>query len=255
MYSTPWVVSQLKQYSLLFIFLLCFANPSQAQSPNEVTKEYINTPLKNSKINKEVWSKISKGVNYNNKPKPKPKPKPRPDPNLNTPDPVVLDTPDVDIPEVDFKPFAIAILIVLVVCIVGFIIFRIMSGGFGVKNEKVKRPEDYTLEDIEENLHDVDVEAFLKDALNRQDYKLAIRLYFLAILKELSIKGFITWKRDKTNGHFLSEMRRSKHPYYQSFRDITRIFEYAWYSEKDFEGNDFENVRPEFRNMLETVSK
>ena len=60
----------------------------------------------------------------------------------------------------------------------------------------------------------------------------------------------ITWKKDKTNGHYMNEMRRSNHPKLQEFRSVTRVFEYVWYSDTQFDGGKFEEVRTDFKSLL-----
>ena len=54
-------------------------------------------------------------------------------------------------------------------------------------------------EKIEENIHESDLDKFIKQAESEEKYNLAIRLYYLAIIKELSLGKLIKWKRNKTN--------------------------------------------------------
>lgn len=141
----------------------------------------------------------------------------------------------------------------LVILVLSFIAFKLVAGGLNINNKKVKLGDKiYSIEDIEEQLHDVNVEAFLNQALQQQDFRLAIRLYYLAILKELSIAGKIQWKKDKTNGVYLREMRG--HPQQALFRKTTYIYEYVWFNEDEpFATKEFEEVRPIFKKMLTTA--
>jgi hypothetical protein len=141
----------------------------------------------------------------------------------------------------------------LVILVLSFIAFRLVTGGMNLNNKKVKLGDEvYSIEDIEEKLHEVDVEAFLEQAIAQQDYRLGIRLYYLAILKELSLSGAIEWKKDKTNGVYIREMRG--HPQQALFRKTTYIYEYVWFNEDEpFGTQEFEDVRPIFKKMLTTV--
>lgn len=141
----------------------------------------------------------------------------------------------------------------LVILVLSFIAFRLVAGGLNINNKKVKLGDKiYSIEDIEEQLHDVDVEAFLNQALKQEDFRLAIRLYYLAILKELSLASKIQWKKDKTNGVYLRELRG--HPQHALFRKTTYIYEYVWFNEDEpFAAKEFEEVRPIFKKMLTMV--
>ena len=48
----------------------------------------------------------------------------------------------------------------------------------------------------------------------------------------------------------MNEMRRSNHPKLQEFRSVTRVFEYVWYSDTQFDGGKFEEVRTDFKSLL-----
>lgn len=128
-----------------------------------------------------------------------------------------------------------------------------MVGDAVLVNKEVKRRKPVTLAEIETNLQEADVEGFLKQALADKDYRLAIRLYYLAIIKELSAKGVIEWKKDKTNGHYMRELRSKNHPKLKDFRAVTRIFEYVWYSNMAFDGGQFEEVRINFKDLLASI--
>ncbi len=105
------------------------------------------------------------------------------------------------------------------------------------------------LEDIEENIHESDLDAYIQQALQQGDYTLAIRLYYLAILKELSLSKAIRWKKDKTNRQYLQEMQQS--PLSEPFREVTRIFERAWYGSRPVGAGEYQQMAPKFRFLAE----
>jgi hypothetical protein len=105
------------------------------------------------------------------------------------------------------------------------------------------------LEEIEENIHESDLDAYIQQALQQGDYTLAIRLYYLAILKELSLSKAIRWKKDKTNRQYLQEMQQS--PLSEPFREVTRIFERAWYGSRPVGAGEYRQMEPKFRFLAE----
>ena len=145
------------------------------------------------------------------------------------------------------------LLILLGLGVVIFILYRLVGGNAVLANRSIERRTPVRLEDIESNLHEADVESFLDKAIRQENYRLAIRLYYLAIIKKLSEKGYIHWKKEKTNGHYLREMRQNKHPETKSFRDVTRVFERVWYSTMPFDGGQFKEVRLGFNELLQTL--
>lgn len=78
-----------------------------------------------------------------------------------------------------------------------------------------------------EDLHAVDLDALLREALQRQDYRAAIRIQFLTALKLLSEKGLIRWEPGKTTHEYLLEL--SSNDLRSGLSQINRYFEYTWY--------------------------
>lgn len=147
-----------------------------------------------------------------------------------------------------FKIFAIIFLVAVLAAIMVFF----LKEGIGTPNEKIKQ-RAITLENIEENIHETDLERFIREAKEKGDFALAMRLYYLAVIKELSLKKIIKWKRDKTNGEYLRELRTSE--YFDNFREITNIFERIWYGGGKIDQGIFEQVEPKFQSFVNLLQK
>lgn len=236
----------IKYCCLVAILILGSVGLLQAQN-NTATQAYLSEKIELKSFDAEAWKAASNGMKYSKKPKAQKKKKrtsttsapPRPRPNA---------------PDFSFRDLAQTLLIFLAVLLLAFVVFRIVAGDAILVNKQVTNRRPVTLQEIETNLHDADVDGFLDQALKKTDYRLAIRLYYLAIIKELSLKGVIEWKKDKTNGHYMREMRSKKHEKLSEFRNVTRIFEYVWYSDIDnFDAGQFEEVRVEFKRLLTAV--
>lgn len=147
-----------------------------------------------------------------------------------------------------FQAFAILAGIGVAVMI---ILYLLNQKGI-VINRKVKKTE-ITLENIEEHIHETRLDGFIREAKESGNYALATRLYYLAIIKELSIKKRIKWKRDKTNGEYLREVRGSI--FFTPFSEATQIFENIWYGEETVNEEDFLRLEPKFKGLVDAVAR
>lgn len=93
-----------------------------------------------------------------------------------------------------------------------------------------------------EDLHGLDLDTLLTQAEDARNYRLAVRLGYLRVLRQLSDKGFIRWQPDKTNHDYLYDLPTGPLP--EAFRELTRQFEYVWYGEQDnLTAEDYERAR------------
>jgi len=107
---------------------------------------------------------------------------------------------------------------------------------------------EITLANLDEYIHETDLERFLREALASSNWPLAVRLYFLQTIKQLSEKGVIVWSKEKTNRDYLREMR--SHRLSTQFRDTTRQYERVWYGNQEISAADFALLEPEFKALL-----
>jgi hypothetical protein len=100
-----------------------------------------------------------------------------------------------------------------------------------------------------EDIHDItdlDTESLLREAHLAGNYRLAIRLYFLHLLKKLNENGTIAWAKDKTNRDYLSELF-SKQYYFDEIRMLTLAYERVWYGEHTPTPEAYQQLSSEFK--------
>lgn len=112
---------------------------------------------------------------------------------------------------------------------------------------------------VEMNLEDTapleipltELERLLQDALSRGDYRSAVRIYFIFIIRDLSQKNWIRWEKEKTNFQYLREMGgRSE---YADFNQSVSYFEIIWYGKREIDKSTFEQIRPDFIRLLDKL--
>ncbi len=213
----------------------------QLKTPADV--DYLKRPLPSREFDPADWKKATQGLHY----------------------PIQLE-PELKLPPVGknkaanpfFKALLGALFLLLKwVVYIGFgggivyLLARFLTGGniFAIRSRKIKHSDaPIELNQIEEYLPGANLDEYIRQALAQKNYILAIRLYHLSIVRELSASGAVEWKKGKTNRAYLQEMRNNG--LYEPFRRATRIFEKVWYGDAAFGETDFDVVQPDFQSLL-----
>jgi Domain of unknown function (DUF4129) len=110
---------------------------------------------------------------------------------------------------------------------------------------------DYSVE--QEDIYSINFNEAIEEAISRKNFRLAIRLFYLRLLKELADKELIRWKINKTNIDYSREL--SVTIYGQGFDEVTNIYEYAWYGEFEVEEDSFLQIRNVFHQFQQKISR
>jgi hypothetical protein len=140
----------------------------------------------------------------------------------------------------------------IIILLLTFLLFITFSNK--TSNKKIRRDKILvTIEDIEDIHHvpESELQRLLREALERQDYNEAIRIYYVFIIRELSEKKLISWKKEKTNREYLSELNTTIH--HTVFREITLLFERVWYGDTHLEEHDYSTISPLFKTFAESI--
>lgn len=85
------------------------------------------------------------------------------------------------------------------------------------------------LSEEEHLINNEDLQQLVQKALGDKNYRLAIRYYYLFLLKLMSEKELITWELQKTNDDYIREIKKTE--LQQPFINITRLYDYIWYGD------------------------
>lgn len=99
--------------------------------------------------------------------------------------------------------------------------------------------------EFEEDIHTINFNELINEALSEKDFRRAVRLHFLKLLKELTDKNFITWKIDKTNKDYSIELSNSK--YNDHFQELATTYEYIWYGNFEMDEINFKTTIEKFK--------
>jgi hypothetical protein len=114
-------------------------------------------------------------------------------------------------------------------------------GLFRKKSKPVATDDDET---ITEDIFAINYQKEIDKAAAQGNYRLAIRLMFLRLLKNMSEKNIIQYKQDRTNFDYLLQLHPTK--YYDNFFRITRNYEYSWYGQFEVSEEAYRIIRNDF---------
>jgi hypothetical protein len=241
-----------KYWLLPFLLVLGSLSNTFAQSADQ--EKYLAEPLQERKITSSAWDKATGELDFSPTKKKSKKERERRerDESTRTSSPSTFNG-NGSIFNGDWGGIFKILFFSIVIGALMFLIIRMLGGNTFKSNNAINRKEiGYSMAEIEENLHEADLEGFAQHALDKDDYKLAIRLYYLQILKVLSQDKKIKWKRDKTNNQYIREM--ASHPQFKAFGSITRQFERVWYGDVEVKKREFEKLQPSFSSFLKKIS-
>ena len=101
--------------------------------------------------------------------------------------------------------------------------------------------------EFDEDIHNINFDEMIADAINKNDYRKAVRLHFLKLLKELTDKNFISWQIDKTNNDYSIELSNSK--FGTQFKELALMYEYIWYGDFQLDEQNFRNSISKFKEF------
>ncbi len=156
---------------------------------------------------------------------------------------------NVDIPSGGIN-FLKVIMWIILIGAIGFLVYyfflRFEGGGSG-KKVNIDFDETPPME-----IPKTELERRLEEALSREDYREAVRIYFIFIIKDLSSKSWIRWERRKTNISYLMEMRGKSQ--YELFNETVNIYDMIWYGNYAVSKNQYQNFELKFKSLLKSIN-
>tara|TARA_R110002012_G_scaffold320402_2_gene543930 strand:+ start:39304 stop:40041 length:738 start_codon:yes stop_codon:yes gene_type:complete len=106
----------------------------------------------------------------------------------------------------------------------------------------------------EENIiKNENIDDLIQNAIANKEYRLAVRYYYLQILKLLSEKEIIAWELQKTNSDYLYEL--SQHDLKNPFATVTRWYDYIWYGDFEIDETKYQKVAITFDELKNRLKK
>ncbi|MCX6214018.1 DUF4129 domain-containing protein [Spirosoma sp.] len=134
---------------------------------------------------------------------------------------------------------------VILVVIASAAIYLLMKAEvLGFLFSKKAQSVDLAYENLTENIHEINFDSAVEDAVSQRNFRLAVRLLYLQTLKHLSDAGRIQYKPDKTNRQYVHELVNSS--LQTEFEHLTRQFEFTWYGDLPIDESRFTALQTRF---------
>lgn len=158
------------------------------------------------------------------------------------------DAPDVDISTSGLGFFGYILLAILVIALIAMIYYMYLNSP----KDGTKVPAIVDLDEANPSeIPLTELQRLLNEALAKGDYRGAVRVYFIFIIRGLADRRWIKWEKEKTNFHYLREM--SGKDEFEDFNRSVSFFEIIWYGKRDIDQNKFEEIKPNFTRFLDKL--
>ncbi len=158
---------------------------------------------------------------------------------------------DRDNVTISLGPFGWLFYLAIAIAVIYLVYILLNEGGSGLFSSKNSK----TLNDYEEitaeNIEHADIHTLIKNAENDNNYRLAVRYYYLLVLKTLSLKNHIKFEDDKTNSEYLNEI--SEKPFSEKFAYISYLYNYIWYGKFTVDIKQYTKAKNNFLTLLNLV--
>lgn len=98
-----------------------------------------------------------------------------------------------------------------------------------------------------ENIHAIDFNTAIEEALKNKEYNVAVRLLYLSALKELTDREHIHWQPGKTNYQYQQELKSLSLK--TSFRELGYFFEWAWYGNFSLDEQQYQEASTIYKSL------
>jgi hypothetical protein len=137
--------------------------------------------------------------------------------------------------------------VVIIGAFIGFLVLFLTNSNVGLfrRNRSIASTEND--ENNHEDIFAINYQVEIDKAIGQQNYRLAVRLLFLRLLRTLSDRNVIQYKQDLTNVDYLKQLQGTR--WYTEFFTVARNYEYTWYGQFPLSQEKFSVIKKEFDQL------
>jgi hypothetical protein len=138
---------------------------------------------------------------------------------------------------------------VIVLCsFIGVVIWYLAASNILIFRKSAKKIiSDDDGEVSTDDIFALDYNAEIAKAERANNFRLAVRLWYLQTLKDLAGNGLIEYQHGRTNSDYVTQLYNQSS--YRDFFRLTRNFEYIWYGQFDLSAEAYSMMQADFSNF------
>ncbi|WP_051200374.1 DUF4129 domain-containing protein [Flavobacterium subsaxonicum] len=143
---------------------------------------------------------------------------------------------------------------ILAIAIIGFVVYLIARAVLNKEGMWIfgrSRGNIGSQDADAENIHEMDFSSLIDQTKANADYKLAVRYYYLWLLKKLSNREIIDWHWDKTNTDYLYEIKDTL--LRNDFEYLSYVYDHSWYGDFPVDEKNFAKAERAFKKTINTL--
>lgn len=152
-----------------------------------------------------------------------------------------------DLTDIALQIFYVVIFLLVVLFIVKAIVNKEGTWVFGKSSGRSIIP----VTDVENNVHATDFNTLINNAERNGNFRLAVRYYYLWLLKTLSEAEIIIYDVEKTNSDYYYEIK--KEHLKKQYAYTSYLYNYIWYGEFEIDRNQFEKAKRAFAQFVNSI--
>ncbi len=145
-----------------------------------------------------------------------------------------------------YSPLRKLFIWLFILTIAGYMVWLMSDSYFQAFFAKGQNTE-LIFDDSIEDIHEMNFDILIQEAVSKKNFRRATRLHYLKLLKEMTDRGQLAWRPEKTNQDYLHELKDDGLK--TAFSNLTRYFEYIWYGNFPVSADAFKQVSESFRNF------
>ena len=134
----------------------------------------------------------------------------------------------------------------------GFIMWYLANSNIGLFRKKSIMIDTGEEETETRDIFSIQYRMEIEKAVANSNYRFAVRLMYLQLLKDLSERNIILYKLEKTNFEYLLQLVSTK--FHHDFFRVTRSYEYCWYGQFEINADAYQVIKNDFKNLEQKLS-
>lgn len=226
---------------LILLLLVCrtvcasptFVNDSLSK---EEERRYMESNVSKNYFSKDRWKAAKEGIRYQKDKEEKQQAEKTTNPDL----PFSLE---------GIKYFIFGVVIILLIAFLTFLAMQL-----NLKKAPKKALEIETFSDNpekEEDLLSLDLDPQIQEAIQKQNFNIAVRLLYLLALQRLVKAQLLRWSKDQTNRHMLYLLHNK--PFSPLLQTIFSTYESTWFGQKTIDTAGFQGFQSTHSDLLRQI--